>query len=124
LGLVLFVVALRHLGTARTGAYFSTAPFAGAGLALLLPGDKPGALFWAAAVLMSAGIWLHLTERHRHRHQHARMAHTHRHSHDEHHQHAHDFEWDGSEPHVHPHLHEPVTHDHPHFPDIHHRHRH
>lgn len=28
ISLVLFVVALRHLGTARTGAYFSTAPFA------------------------------------------------------------------------------------------------
>jgi drug/metabolite transporter (DMT)-like permease len=27
--LVLFVYALRHLGTARTGAYFSTAPFLG-----------------------------------------------------------------------------------------------
>ena len=29
--LVMFVVALRGLGTARTGAYFSTAPFIGIG---------------------------------------------------------------------------------------------
>jgi drug/metabolite transporter (DMT)-like permease len=32
--LALFVVALRHLGTARTGAYFSVAPFFGALLAV------------------------------------------------------------------------------------------
>ena len=34
--LTLFVVALRHLGTARTGAYFSVAPFFGALMALAL----------------------------------------------------------------------------------------
>jgi drug/metabolite transporter (DMT)-like permease len=34
--LVLFVYALRHLGTARTGAYLSTAPFLGAIAALAL----------------------------------------------------------------------------------------
>ena len=33
LSLVLFVVSLRDLGTARTGAYFSTAPFVGRGMA-------------------------------------------------------------------------------------------
>ncbi|MND07304.1 hypothetical protein D3C83_291930 [compost metagenome] len=30
ISLTLFIVALRHLGTARTGAYFSVAPFFGA----------------------------------------------------------------------------------------------
>jgi drug/metabolite transporter (DMT)-like permease len=34
--LILFVLALRHLGTARTGAYFSLAPFVGAAISLLL----------------------------------------------------------------------------------------
>jgi drug/metabolite transporter (DMT)-like permease len=124
LGLVLFVVALRHLGTGRTSAYFSAAPFAGAALSLLMLGDQPGPLFWIAALLMCAGIWLHLTEQHGHPHRHSRMAHSHSHRHDAHHQHAHDFDWDGTEPHVHPHVHEPLTHEHPHFPDIHHRHRH
>ena len=33
--LALFVMALRHLGTARTGAYFSTAPFIGTVVAVL-----------------------------------------------------------------------------------------
>lgn len=124
LSLVLFVLALRHIGTARTGAYFSMAPFAGAAIALLMPGDMPGLLFWPAALLMGAGIWLHLTENHVHRHTHDSMAHTHAHSHDDHHQHEHDFPWDGKEPHTHPHRHQPLSHDHPHFPDIHHRHRH
>lgn len=124
LSLVLFVLALRHLGTARTGAYFSAAPFAGAALALVMLGDVPGTLFWLAAALMAAGIWLHLTESHGHEHTHEPMAHGHAHSHDAHHQHAHDFEWDGVEPHVHPHQHVPLTHAHEHYPDIHHRHGH
>jgi drug/metabolite transporter (DMT)-like permease len=125
LSLALFVLALRHLGTARTGAYFSAAPFAGAALSLLMLGEVPGALFWIAAALMGAGIWLHLTESHAHEHEHPPMAHAHRHSHDEHHQHEHDFEWDGGvEPHAHPHHHVPLRHRHPHCPDIHHRHEH
>ena len=37
--LALFVLALRHLGAARTGAYFSLAPFVGALLAVLMLGD-------------------------------------------------------------------------------------
>ncbi|CAN7331920.1 DMT family transporter [Pseudoduganella sp. LjRoot289] len=124
LSLVLFVLALRHLGTARTGAYFSAAPFAGAALSLLMLGEVPGALFWIAAALMGGGIWLHLTESHAHEHDHLPMSHTHKHSHDEHHQHEHDFDWDGVEPHAHAHRHLPMRHSHPHYPDIHHRHDH
>ncbi len=124
LSLVLFVLALRHLGTARTGAYFSVAPFAGAAIALVMLGETPDPVFWVAAALMGAGIWLHLTETHAHAHTHVLMSHAHGHSHDAHHQHSHDFPWDGKEPHSHPHQHEPLTHSHPHFPDIHHRHRH
>lgn len=124
LSLVLFVLALRHLGTARTGAYFSTAPFVGAAISLLLLREHPAPAFWLAVVLMAIGIWLHLTERHDHPHVHQPISHSHAHRHDAHHQHAHDFAWDGSEPHTHPHRHQALTHTHPHFPDIHHRHRH
>lgn len=124
LSLVLFVHALRGLGTARTGAYFSTAPFIGAAVAILLLGEPAPTQFWIAAGLMGLGVWLHLTERHEHLHTHEPLEHTHRHVHDAHHQHAHDFEWDGREPHSHLHRHEPMTHKHPHFPDIHHRHGH
>lgn len=122
--LVLFVVALRNLGTARTGAYFSVAPLFGVALSLLIWPEMPSATFWIAAALMALGIWLHVRERHVHEHTHERMEHTHRHRHDEHHQHAHDFPYEGDEPHTHPHVHLPITHSHAHFPDIHHRHRH
>ncbi len=122
--LVLFILALRALGTARTGAYFSVAPFFGAALALALLGERPDALFWIAAALMALGVWLHVTERHEHRHAHQALEHSHTHVHDAHHRHAHDFPWDGGEPHAHRHRHEPLVHTHPHDPDLHHRHRH
>ncbi|TAL71444.1 MAG: DMT family transporter [Rhodanobacter sp.] len=64
--LVLFVLALRGVGSARTGAYFSTAPFIGAALAILAFGEHASPVFWLAAVLMGVGVWLHLTERHAH----------------------------------------------------------
>lgn len=123
LSLVLFVVGLRTLGTARTGAYFSIAPLVGVSIALMLWPERPAWTFWAAAVLMSFGVWLHLRERHGHDHVHEAMEHEHGHVHDIHHQHAHDGPV-GDEPHHHPHRHVPVTHRHVHYPDIHHRHSH
>ena len=124
LSLVLFVLALRHLGTARTGAYFAIAPFLGAIVAVVFQGDAVTLQLCVAAVLMGFGVWLHLTERHEHEHTHENVEHTHSHSHDEHHQHVHDFAWDGIEPHSHPHRHEAMIHKHMHYPDVHHRHRH
>lgn len=124
LSLVFFVLGLRHLGTARTGAYFSAAPFAGAGLAFVLLGDSPTGYFVAALVLMLIGIYLHLTETHSHLHEHDALEHSHRHVHDIHHQHEHDFEWNGEGSHSHSHRHEPIRHAHAHYPDIHHRHTH
>ena len=122
--LALFVVALRLLGTARTGAYFATAPFIGAAASFALLGEAPDAVFWVAAALMAAGVALHLSERHGHVHQHEALGHEHPHTHDEHHRHEHEFEWDGTEPHSHPHDHAPMKHSHEHYPDIHHRHGH
>lgn len=124
ISLVLFVLALRGLGAARTGAYFSTAPFIGAVIALFGFHEPASIALWIAAGLMALGVWLHLSERHEHLHAHPAMTHGHRHVHDEHHRHAHDFDWDGKEPHTHVHQHEPLTHSHPHYPDIHHRHGH
>jgi len=124
LSLVLFVLALRHLGTARTSAYFALAPFLGGILAVVFFGDALTAQLCIAAALMGLGLWLHLSERHVHEHIHDAIEHTHPHRHDEHHRHSHAFEWDGTEPHSHPHLHEATLHRHAHFPDIHHRHRH
>ena len=121
--LTLFVVGLRHLGTARTGAYFSVAPFFGALLAVLM-GEPVTMPLLMAGALMALGTWLHLTERHEHGHKHEEMEHSHEHLHDEHHQHAHDYPVTPGTKHSHRHRHEPLIHTHPHFPDAHHRHSH
>lgn len=121
--LTLFVIGLRHLGTARTGAYFCLAPFFGAALAVLM-GDPVTPLLLIAGALMAIGVWLHLTETHEHEHFHPGMAHTHEHVHDEHHQHEHDFPVAPGVRHTHFHRHDPMTHSHLHFPDSHHQHTH
>jgi drug/metabolite transporter (DMT)-like permease len=124
ISLVLFVIALRHLGTARTGAYFSVAPFFGAAIAFAVLPETASAAFWIAAGLMAAGVWLHISERHEHTHVHEHLMHSHEHVHDEHHRHEHGFAWDGREPHSHEHEHGGLRHSHPHYPDLHHRHHH
>jgi drug/metabolite transporter (DMT)-like permease len=124
LGLVLFIVALRHLGTARTGAYYGTAPFLGAVVSVILLGTPLTVILVIAGVLMAVGAWLHLSERHGHSHVHEEMDHAHRHVHDEHHQHLHQPGDPPGEPHSHPHRHEPLRHAHAHWPDLHHQHRH
>jgi drug/metabolite transporter (DMT)-like permease len=121
--LVLFIVALRHVGTARAGAYFSVAPFAGAIIALAL-GEPLTIQLAIAGTLMAVGVWLHITERHEHEHTHEAVTHDHWHVHDEHHQHDHDEPVAPGTGHRHPHTHEPITHTHPHYPDSHHRHPH
>lgn len=123
ISLVLFVLALRHVGTARTGAYFSTAPFIGAALAIT-SGEPMTLQLALAAALMAVGVWLHLTERHEHEHAHEPLVHEHRHVHDEHHRHPHDPADLSGEPHTHVHAHARLIHRHPHYPDIHHQHTH
>ncbi len=124
LSLVLFVLALRELGTARTGAYFSLAPFAGTLLALVMLGEPVTPALVAAGLLMAAGVWLHLTEQHEHLHEHAPLVHEHDHTHDAHHQHVHPQAVPGDARHSHSHTHERMRHKHPHYPDAHHRHDH
>ncbi len=124
LSLILFVLALRHLGAARTGAYFSTAPFIGAALAVPLLADPLTLQLLVGGALMALGVWLHLTERHDHWHVHEPLAHAHAHTHDEHHHHLHGPGDPPGEPHAHWHVHMPLRHRHPHFPDAHHAHRH
>ncbi len=124
ISLTLFVLALRHLGAARTTAYFSTAPFIGAALAVALLGEPVTARLVLAAALMGLGLWLHLAERHEHRHEHLPMEHEHRHTHDLHHRHVHAPGDPPGEPHSHVHAHPRLVHAHPHYPDLHHRHEH
>jgi drug/metabolite transporter (DMT)-like permease len=124
LSLTLFVVGLRVLGTARTGAYFSIAPLFGVAISLAIWPSAPGPMFWIAAALMALGVWLHIRERHLHDHAHEPLEHSHPHRHDEHHRHEHSFAWTGDGSHSHLHRHELLIHKHPHYPDIHHRHVH
>lgn len=122
--LILFVLSLRHLGTARTGAYFSTAPFLGTIAAVLFLHEPVTLQLLAAGLLMGVGVWLHLTEDHEHDHIHEAMEHAHLHVHDAHHQHDHNADDPPSEPHAHVHRHKRLQHKHPHVPDMHHTHRH
>lgn len=125
--LVLFVIGLRHLGTARTGAYFSIAPFVGAALAIALLDEPISLPLVIAGALMAWGVWLHLTENHQHEHTHEPLEHSHAHEHgvgDPHHDHPHEDELTPGTRHVHSHFHTTIAHSHAHFPDAHHRHSH
>ena len=122
--LALFVVGLRHLGTARTGAYFSVAPFFGAALAVPLLSEAVTPELVLAGLAMGLGVWLHLTESHHHLHAHEPLEHEHEHHHDAHHRHPHLEGLEDEGAHRHRHTHEPMTHNHAHFPDAHHRHPH
>lgn len=122
--LVLFVLALRHLGTARTGAYFATAPFIGILLAIIVLSEPVSTRLVVAALLMGFGLWLHLTEKHEHSHGHLANDHEHMHSHDLHHDHDHGPTDPPGKRHAHRHVHKPMLHAHPHYPDTDHWHRH
>lgn len=123
--LALFVVGLRHLGASRAGAYFSTAPFVGALVAVFFLAEPVTWQLLTAALFMALGVWLHLTEHHAHAHQHEALEHEHWHAHpsdDGHHLQDHSPAFVGQ--HSHRHRHEPMPHSHAHFPDAHHRHDH
>ncbi|MFZ3231855.1 MAG: EamA family transporter [Pseudobdellovibrio sp.] len=124
ISLVAFIVSLGSIGTARTGAIFSTAPFIGSLLSILFLNESLNLPFTIALLLMVGGLWFHLSEDHGHEHTHIELIHAHEHVHDDHHQHEHSVTDPKSEPHVHRHTHTVVTHSHAHFPDIHHQHDH
>lgn len=113
---MLFILALRHLGSARTGAYFSSAPLVGALAATLRLHEELTNRLAVAGSMMACGVWLHLAQKHDHDHEHQPLEHSHAHIHDEHHKHAHD-EGPIGEPQAHFHRHLGLVHAHPHYPD-------
>jgi drug/metabolite transporter (DMT)-like permease len=121
--LVLYIRGAQQLGASRSQILFSTAPFAGVAVAVILLGDELNSLFVVAGALMAAGIVLLHREQHGHQHRHTATVHTHRHRHDDGH-HSHDHEADVAGWHIHEHEHDDVVHEHAHRPDLHHRHVH
>jgi len=110
--LVLFILALDSLGSARTGAFFALGPFIGAVASVPLLGEVPSLMILPAGALMAAGAYLLLTERHTHLHWHPRVVHEHMHVHDAGHDHPRP---PGTvKPHSHMHVHEAVLHEHEH----------
>lgn len=124
ISLVAFIVSLGSIGTSRTGAIFSTAPFIGSMLSIAFLGETLTMPFAIALLLMAGGVWFHLSEDHGHIHTHNPLEHSHEHDHDDHHQHEHSESDPLGKPHIHHHVHSQMTHQHPHFPDIHHQHEH
>ncbi len=122
LSIVLHLLAVRAVGAARQAAYFASAPFIGAVIAVPLLRDRLTIRDAAAGAMMALGVAAIVRARHGHAHVHEAEVHEHAHVHDAHHAHAH--EPPVAEPHSHPHEHAPLVHDHPHLPDAHHRHRH
>lgn len=56
--LVCFILSLRALGSARTGLFFSLAPFVGAAAGIILLGESLTLPVAAGAALMAGGLWL------------------------------------------------------------------
>ncbi|KJR45146.1 Permease of the drug/metabolite transporter (DMT) superfamily [Desulfosporosinus sp. I2] len=126
LSIVLFIRAMRELGSARTSALFGTAPFVGVALSLPLFRESQGTLFFLSLPIMIIGAVFLLKEEHEHLHKHETTEHEHRHNHnDSHHTHGHsDNEIPKNGHHSHVHGHEFIIHVHEHAPDIYHRHAH
>ena len=122
LSITMFILAMRSLGSARTSAFFGSAPFAGAAMSLVLFRDWPGVNFVLSLPIMIAGVVFILWEEHMHIHKHERIGHEHRHTHDGHHAHEHEETVEAE--HTHWHVHGELEHEHSHTPDIHHRHVH
>jgi len=121
--IVLYITAAQHLGATRSQLIFSSAPFWGILLSILILGEKFTWQLAVAIILFIASLVLLMREQHQHHHIHEEMLHEHPHRHDDGHHDHHDMDVpDGW--HSHPHQHDFLKHAHPHLPDLHHRHSH
>lgn len=123
LSIFFYIHAQRHLGAARTSAYYAFAPFIGVGLSFVVFSQSITLSFGIALAIMIIGACFAVFEKHEHRHIHEALEHEHRHNHnDDHHDHTHDFPLESEHNHIH--AHEDITHVHGHTPDFHHTHTH
>lgn len=118
-----YVRAQRNLGAARTSAYYAIAPFIGVLISYIIFKESITIKFVIAFIIMLAGTYLAVAEKHVHKHMHQNIEHEHRHNHsDGHHNHTHIEKAIGE--HSHLHKHEEIIHIHEHTPDLHHSHKH
>ena len=62
LSIVCFIMALRKLGAARTGAFFAIAPFCGALIAVAFMMSPISGRLLAAGLVMALGVWFLLND--------------------------------------------------------------
>lgn len=106
-----YIMAQKHLGAAKTSAYYSIAPFLGVAFSVALLGERPGVQFFAACLIMITATILMIKDsialQHTHEHEH---IHTHEHTHKHTHTHVHE-----GEENMHTHQHsEMMEHEHVH----------
>ncbi|HWR66629.1 MAG TPA: EamA family transporter [Bellilinea sp.] len=124
LSIVLYIASAQQLGATRSQLVFSSAPFWGVLLSVVLLEEKITWQHGLAAAIFTASIVLLYREQHGHTHEHQAQEHEHLHQHDDgHHVHEHEV-LPESGWHSHVHAHTPLVHVHPHWPDLHHRHKH
>ena len=122
LSILLYITSAHNLGATRSQLLFSSAPFFGLILSVIL-GESLSPLQGLAFFLFVSSIFLLFRESHTHAHRHNPFSHTHTHHHpDDHHGHEHPEITEDRFRHTHQHQHNEIQHDHPHWPDLHHRH--
>ncbi len=62
ISLCCFILALRLIGTARTSAFFSLAPFVGTILSVAILGEPFSSRLFVVGLLMGIGVWTYVTE--------------------------------------------------------------
>ncbi len=124
LSILLYITSAHNLGATRSQLLFSSAPFFGLIISLML-GESLTMFQGISFVVFVVSIFFLFKESHTHAHMHESYNHTHTHHHpDEHHDHEHPDINAENFRHTHEHQHQSMKHDHPHWPDLHHRHEH
>ena len=110
-----YIRAQKHLGAAKTSAYYSIAPFLGVAFGMVFLRERPGLRFYIGLAIMIAATVLMVrdtiglqhthehTHVHTHEHRHGDVVHTHEHAHVHSHTHIH-----GEKEDVHGHDHERI----------------
>lgn len=118
-----YIMAQKHLGAAKTSAFYAVAPFLGVAFSMALLRERPALPFYLALLIMLCATVFMVKDTvtlqhshshshtHTHEHRHGDLVHTHAHTHVHTHTHVH-----GRNEEVHDHKHHDLTeHDHLHM---------